>query len=72
MRMTEVVEGVMIGDEGKVMKAETGRATVCAVVALLAAGGINANAAAERYPSRAIRAIVLFAPGARSCDGLRW
>ena len=53
----------MIKDKGKVMKAETSRATVCAVVALLAAGGINAVAAAERYPSRAIRAIVPFAPG---------
>ena len=61
--MTEVVEGVMIKDEGKVMKAETGRAIVCGVVALLAASGINAVAAAERYPSRAVRAIVPFAPG---------
>ena len=45
------------------MKPETSRATVCAIVALLAAGGINAVTAAERYPSRAIRAIVPFAPG---------
>jgi len=58
-----VLEGARIKDEGKIIKTEKCRATVCGVIALLAAGDINAVAAAERYPLRPIRAIVPFAPG---------
>lgn len=58
-----VFDGVMIKDEGQLMKTDTSRAAVCGVVALLAAGEMSAAAAAERYPLRPIRAIVPFAPG---------
>jgi tripartite-type tricarboxylate transporter receptor subunit TctC len=45
------------------MKSETCRAIACVMMASLAAGVVSAAVAAERYPSRPIRAIVPFAPG---------